>query len=909
MALPTTITGSLFTQNSAHGPFNFVGDEIAGHTNYTVGNIVPFSVGTTATAADTDAEKWAESFTTGGSAVNCSGVKVPVGTKGTPTDNLKISIQTDSAGDPSGTEVGSLQIAAADLPAWADLKDSFVYARAFYFASALALSASTTYHLVIERTGSLNATNYYAWGRGTLSGGDANRERSSTWTTNTGADHAWHQILDDTEKTYTIVDGGSSIIDMAKSTDPETASSFSNQDTANNPSAPQTSVWGVDLDSNKVPLGAAFIVSSQVTGAGMAALIDVFFHVYDFATDTWVVVAEDAIGTVADDAQDAVASDAGVSLTVFSNGTLFGIGTISEEIAMGTGYRRVYYFLKSGTGWAAPVIMHTVPTAKEDWYGGVVVDGAADRAHCYFTNDALIDGYQRTYAEGTGLETMPSAGDGSMDSGVDHRFGKGVSYDDAGTVRVRVPYRDQGLSQTELASAKIDSGDTPGAFTSDTDIDTNNVAGNGNSVVAAMAADGTDLYVVHSTVTGANEFYKALNSDDGGWGTPDRFNGNWDGTETINHVSANVYTRAGTVRLAVVVLDGSTVKYDEHDLVTGVTGTGAVTYGALTVSSTGEVDIAGTSALTYPALTVSSTGAVDVDGAGALTYPALTASGTAVREREGTAALVYPALTASGTAQAEVQGTGAITYPALTASGTAQAEVQGTSALTYPALTASGAAQAEVQGTSALTYPALSASGTAIRERTGDGALIYPALTASGAGTVDIDGTSAITYPALTVASTGEVDINGTGALTYPALTASGVAIREREGQGALTYPALTASGTGVVGDDITGTGAITYPALTVSSTGTVDVDGTGAVTYGALTAAGVGEVEVQGTSAITYGALTVTSIGVVDVQGTSALTYPALQAAGTGTVVGGLLSQSRQTFRMVPHGVWNRVN
>jgi hypothetical protein len=77
-----------------------------------------------------------------------------------------------------------------------------------------------------------------------------------------------------------------------------------------------------------------------------------------------------------------------------------------------------------------------------------------------------------------------------------------------------------------------------------------------------MAADGTDLYCVFARTTDS-DLRNGKNPDDGGWTLGQNFNIT---TATINHVSANVYTRAGTIRLAVVVLDGSTVTYDEFDL-------------------------------------------------------------------------------------------------------------------------------------------------------------------------------------------------------------------------------------------------------------------------------------------------------------------------------------------------------
>jgi hypothetical protein len=379
---------------------------------------------------------------------------------------------------------------------------------------------------------------------------------------NTGADAAWYQILDDTEKTYSIINN-SGVIEVAKSTDPETASSFSNQDAANNPTATPEQVWGVDIDSDKVQLGAIFMIDSDVVASGMDDLLTVGFHVFDLATDTWVVTDE-AVGSLSStDSQDMIAGDCSSSLCVFTNGVVFAEFNGVAGSAMGSGFQRVYYSRKTSASWAAPILMHTVPTAKENWHGSVVVDGSSDRAHCYFTNVALEDGYQRTYAEGTGIETMPSAGDATV-LAIRHAFCKGVSYDDAGTRRVRVPYAD---ASNHLSSAKIDSATAPGAFTSDASLQTaSGVASTSSTMIAAFAADGTTLHAVFSANVANKDTYHNENADDAGWGTDDQpFSATLD-TATINHVSANVYTRAGTVRLAVVVLDGTTVRYDEHPL-------------------------------------------------------------------------------------------------------------------------------------------------------------------------------------------------------------------------------------------------------------------------------------------------------------------------------------------------------
>lgn len=100
---------------------------------------------------------------------------------GTPTGNLTLKIQTDSAGSPSGTPVTngtSNTVAASTLSSsygWID----------FVFALSPTLDANTQYHLVLETADSASNTNYVNWGADAsapaYTGGVMKSEQSSSW--------------------------------------------------------------------------------------------------------------------------------------------------------------------------------------------------------------------------------------------------------------------------------------------------------------------------------------------------------------------------------------------------------------------------------------------------------------------------------------------------------------------------------------------------------------------------------------------------------------------------------------------------------------------------------------------------------------------------------------------------------
>lgn len=74
---------------------------------------------------------------------------------GSPTDNLTVSIETDAAGQPSGTVLGTAQIAAGSVP------NSCGSPVTFPTISSISLSAGTSYWVVFSRSGGLDNSNSY----------------------------------------------------------------------------------------------------------------------------------------------------------------------------------------------------------------------------------------------------------------------------------------------------------------------------------------------------------------------------------------------------------------------------------------------------------------------------------------------------------------------------------------------------------------------------------------------------------------------------------------------------------------------------------------------------------------------------------------------------------------------------
>jgi len=110
---------------------------------------------------------------------------------GAPTDNLTVEIQTNSGGLPSGTVVTN---GASNAVAGSSVGASYGWV-AFDFSMPPQLTAGTQYHLVLKRSGSVDAANYYVWGADQSSPGYSDGAGSvygGSWlATSPATDHAF----------------------------------------------------------------------------------------------------------------------------------------------------------------------------------------------------------------------------------------------------------------------------------------------------------------------------------------------------------------------------------------------------------------------------------------------------------------------------------------------------------------------------------------------------------------------------------------------------------------------------------------------------------------------------------------------------------------------------------------------
>lgn len=122
---------------------------------------------------------------------------------GSPTDNLTLAVHTDSSGVPSGTTVTD---GTSDTFDGSTLDERFRYIP-FRFDPPIRLTSGTQYHMVFDRAGANDATNYYQWAEDTdnsYGDGTASTFDNTTYTAVSGSDFCfaiyaastdWHQIM------------------------------------------------------------------------------------------------------------------------------------------------------------------------------------------------------------------------------------------------------------------------------------------------------------------------------------------------------------------------------------------------------------------------------------------------------------------------------------------------------------------------------------------------------------------------------------------------------------------------------------------------------------------------------------------------------------------------------------------
>jgi hypothetical protein len=208
------------------------------------------------------------------------------------------------------------------------------------------------------------------------------------------------------------------------------------------------------------------------------------------------------------------------------------------------------------------------------------------------------------------------------------------------------------------------------------------------------------------------------------------------GSETITAAGATGTRRAVSTASRQYLSAAITIRAAAGGAPTPVTGTGALTTSAPTLTGAGTLRITGTGTPTAPARTLAGTAAVTVAGTGTLTAaaPTLAGTGEVLPPVTGTGTLTAPAPDLIGTGALTVTGTGTLAAASPVLAGTGAATVIGGGQLTAAPRTLTGSGVLTVAAAGQLTAGAATVAGAVLMRVTGAGALDAAPADLSGEG-------------------------------------------------------------------------------------------------------------------------------------------------------------------------------
>jgi hypothetical protein len=220
------------------------------------------------------------------------------------------------------------------------------------------------------------------------------------------------------------------------------------------------------------------------------------------------------------------------------------------------------------------------------------------------------------------------------------------------------------------------------------------------------------------------------------------------GSETITAAGATGTRRAVSTASRQYLSAAITIRAAAGGAPTPVTGTGALTTSAPTLTGAGTLRITGTGTPTAPARTLAGTAAVTVAGTGTLTAaaPTLAGTGEVLPPVTGTGTLTAPAPDLIGTGALTVTGTGTLAAASPVLAGTGAATVIGGGQLTAAPRTLIGSGVLTVAAAGQLTAGAATVAGAVLIRVTGAGALDAAPADLSGEGLLTVTRNLTVTW-------------------------------------------------------------------------------------------------------------------------------------------------------------------
>jgi hypothetical protein len=301
----------------------------------------------------------AQSFTPGAN-IDVNEVRVSILKVGTPADNVSCDIYSDT-----GANKPNASIQAADnVYAGGAISTSSSWLT-FQFATPVSLTSGTKYWIVLQRSGAVDASNFYRWNISTASsyaGGGSNQFNSGTglWGTESSTSDYTFQILTETPSAlYAVTQSTTPELHVWKSTD--SGATWTEQDTANNPSVTNANYPFSACDTRSGPyLGLARFTNTNTIRAA----------IFDMSTDLWGTDLGAADATTAASNERSIRMALDHTFITASHGSQVVSYTSSADDA------DLHHTRRATAGWTAGNTILSINSTSASLVSDVVVDKA-----------------------------------------------------------------------------------------------------------------------------------------------------------------------------------------------------------------------------------------------------------------------------------------------------------------------------------------------------------------------------------------------------------------------------------------------------------------------------------------------------------------------------------------------------
>lgn len=317
-----------------------------------------------------------QSFTPGASLL-LSEVRIPLRKNGSPTDNVTLTIQSDASNKPSGTVLGTASRSRSGTPI-----TTTSFWTTFKFTTPISLSASTKYWMVVQRSGAVDAANYYFIETNTASGyagGGTSTLSVATWGAESATIDWYFQVIQQVPSALYAVTQDTSL-HIWKSTN--SGASWTEQDSAN---APAVTNANFPFDATDTIAGP-YIVTAYLTATNTAAV-----KLFNMSTDTWTS------GTFGTGPPTTVSNERNIRASVRSNVVASAPGGITLNFTDSVDDADLFYkfVATSGAAWGTTTAILAIASSLEASMTSEVVD---DEGNAWFTHRFYYDCFNFDYS-------------------------------------------------------------------------------------------------------------------------------------------------------------------------------------------------------------------------------------------------------------------------------------------------------------------------------------------------------------------------------------------------------------------------------------------------------------------------------------------------------------------------------